>query len=147
MLKHCINVSRLVLLAWVGVPPDEIKVWAAHINGVIGDDSLDNLKWEKPGQIMDRRGEQGKTARGVEHYKNKHNEEFIKAVREANSKGISQECLAVIARVPQVRISEIVNEKTWSPKTAIKRRLARVDKPPAKGGGTCNQFHELGEVE
>jgi proteasome lid subunit RPN8/RPN11 len=146
VLGHRTNVSRLVLLAWTGVPPDSIRVWAAHVNGVINDDQLENLQWEKPGSIIDRRGEHGKTAHGVEHYKNIHSEKIIKAIREASTKGVSQECLALLTGAPQARISEIVNEKTWSPKTAIKRRLARVDKPPSKGGGTCNQSHELGEV-
>jgi len=89
-----------------------------------------------PARGEDGRGCRVRTGQTVEdHYNTIHTEQFIEAVREAHSQGVSQDCLAVIAGVTQVRISEIVNEKSWSPKTAIWRRTNRVDKPPKKGGG------------
>lgn len=103
------SVSRLVLLAFRGPPPDGHQ--ARHLNGIHDDDRLDNLAWGTKSENERDKREHGTWWRtGIR----KLTPDDIQRVFELYAAGETQTAIAQKMGVSQVQISRIVRGKTWA---------------------------------
>lgn len=63
--KYTCSVHRLVLFAFVGLPPDGME--ACHNNGIASDNRIENLRWDTHANNNLDRKNHGKYARGKDH--------------------------------------------------------------------------------
>ncbi len=120
VVKTC-KVHRLVLMAWVGVPPtDPVNgQWeASHMSGVRNDNRLDNLAWEPPKMNFRRQTphgrREGSVRRGERHHNAKFTADDVEAIRrDYAAGGVSQYELAERYGVTQGAISHVLLGRTW----------------------------------
>ena len=107
--KSCM-LSRLILEAWVGPAPSDSHL-AAHKNGIIADDKLDNLKWATAIDVK-----HGSIARGTWAHGetlSKHDKSQVEAARKVVVEyGVPVNLLAEALGMEQTRVREWI-VKTW----------------------------------
>lgn len=126
--KHCqgyltvaidgetILVQRLVLLAFVGNPP-EGKNDAAHLNGIRTDNRLDNLMWCSRKENCDHRVGHGTLRWGDLHKGTRIKLSLASQIRDEYRNGsVSQRSLAAKYKVTQHTIGNIINGHVWNGK-------------------------------
>lgn len=108
---HQLKISRLVLTAFVGSPPDDYV--CNHKNGNKADDRLENLEWTTYKEnTRHAREVLGKTMGG--RYNAKLTADQVQAIRDAwASGGISQSELARMYGISSSNVSRIVTGDEW----------------------------------
>jgi hypothetical protein len=105
------QVGRLVLLAFVGWPPDK-EHQCCHNDGDRTHNKLSNLRWGTPLVNAQDRDSHGHTQRGQKHYKAKLEPKDIEAIRAARGL-IRQVDLAKAFNICQSEVSAIQLKKFW----------------------------------
>ena len=108
------NVSRIVLLTFVGNPPAK-NYFACHGSGGRLDDSIDNLSWKTP---SDNNGEDkrrdGTALIGEKNHKSKLTESDVKRIIGLSKVNVSTAALAKHYKVSHTAIRLILIGKNWS---------------------------------
>lgn len=113
-VRKRIMVHRLVLLTFVGDPPED-KTDTNHKNKDRSDNRLCNLEWVTPSENMYHSYSYGNrgTARGSGNGNAKLSEEDILQIRKLYAEGQTQSGLARIFDVTQVTIWRVVHGNSW----------------------------------
>lgn len=102
------KVARLVLMAFVGPPPDGYV--ACHNDGNRINDNLSNLRWDTQRHNNDDKITHGTAQIGVKHGMARLTEADVFAIRASDKKGVT---LSLIYHVDQSLISAIKRRKVW----------------------------------
>lgn len=106
------QLSRVLLMTWVGPPPTETSV-AAHRNGVPDDDRLENLLWAEIADVKQSQVYRGTWAHGERAGGSRRTLEQVNAVRKiVKEHKASANLVATALGIPRVRVTEMLN-KTW----------------------------------
>lgn len=115
LFKHKKNtlhpVSRLVLSAFVGLPPKGYQ--AAHLDGNPLNDRLDNLKWCSPKENNSHKFMHGTMQHGFSSPGSKFSRETFALVEKMLGMGVSQYEIAEVFNVNQSTISRIKTRARW----------------------------------
>jgi len=108
------TVHRLVLLAFVGSPPDG-KPHCNHINGIKTDNRLSNLEWCSLSENIRHADATGlrHCATGEDNSCSKLNEASVRKILDLCNQGVSQSRIAEMFGVSQNNVSHIYLRKTW----------------------------------
>jgi hypothetical protein len=106
------NVSRLVLMAFVGPRPDGHD--AAHQDGVRTNNRLSNLRWMTHQANIDQRDEHGTTAWGEADGNAKLTAEQVQDIRSRVAGGERQRDIARFYGVCKGTISHIITGRNWA---------------------------------
>lgn len=110
------RVHRLMLLAFVGPPPDDAATLACHRDGDHSRNVLDNLYWGTPQQNSNDRDTHGNTPRGEAHSSAKLTEAQVREIKYLFSVELFHEQDKHIAEaygVPPQIIKLIKSGRTW----------------------------------
>lgn len=80
--KVNIQVGRLVLMAFVGMPQEGQE--CCHNNGIADDNRIENLRWDTHLANNRDRLKHGRYKRGVDHHFSKFSDELIENIRQRN---------------------------------------------------------------
>lgn len=108
--KHC-RVSRLVLMAFVGLP--DVEMEASHLDGDATNNRLDNLAWETRLENEQHKNEHGTRPRGESQYLSKLTEEQVKEIRRLRNLGFKLAELAKRYGLYETAIHKICKRETW----------------------------------
>lgn len=107
------SVHRLVLLAFVG-PPPEGAPWACHNNGDPADNRLENLRWDTPAGNHADKSAHGTWQGGENNPAAKLTEQDVLVIRELSAEGLGQRKIARMFGVAKPTVKRILSGKTWS---------------------------------
>lgn len=107
-----INVHRLVLLAWVGQPP-EGKPYGCHNDGDINNCDLGNLRWDNARANAEDARTHGTLSVGSRHPISKLTEAEVLQIRLQHSRGETLRSLGILYNVGFITIRQIVKRNTW----------------------------------
>lgn len=110
-VKHARTVHSLVLEAFVGLRPDGFQT--RHLNGVRGDNCLENLCW---GSIQENRVDQkrhGTGMQGANNPKAKFNEVDVERVFDLRRHGLSQQAIGDWLQISQTYVSKILRGRSY----------------------------------
>ena len=113
-VKKNYRVSRLVLTAFVGPPPEGYE--AAHRDGVSTNNNLPNLAWKTPKENQADRLCHGTDNRGERHGESKLTAEAVLEIRRRHKLGDPINGNAALGRefgVCLSNINSVVNRKSW----------------------------------
>lgn len=106
--KYNVQVGRLVLMAFVGLPKPDQE--CCHNNGNPSDNSLSNLRWDTHKENNRDRLKHGTYATGSNHHMSKLTESDVKDIFSSSERGCD---LALRYGVHQSIISDIRKRRTW----------------------------------
>lgn len=105
-------VSRLVLLAFVGPPPQ--PDWqAAHCDGDQSNNALTNLRWATPTENNRDRRVHGTMPVGERHAGARLTEAKVREIRELRSSGLSYSRIAQEAGLYDSIVAKVCRRETW----------------------------------
>lgn len=107
-----INVHRLVLLAWNGLPP-EGKPYGCHNDGNLNNCNLENLRWDNAKANAEDARKHGTLSMGSRHPISKLNEAKVLEIRCRYSRGETLRALGALYGVGFITIWHVVNLRTW----------------------------------
>lgn len=110
--KHGVNIHRLVLLAWRGLPP-EGKPYGCHNDGDLNNCNLDNLRWDTATANAEDSRKHGTLSVGSKHPISKVTETQVIEIRSKYTTGETLRALGAIYGLGFPTIWAIVNRKSW----------------------------------
>lgn len=111
-VKTTAMVARLVLLAWVGPPPDE-GCQADHIDHDPSNNTVSNLQWLSQADNLARRRPE-EIARGEGHGRSKLTRAQVVGIRDRCAAGDSTRAVARDFGVSRTTVRNIVAGRTWA---------------------------------
>lgn len=105
------RVSRLMLMAFVGLPPSKYHQ-AAHLDGDKDNNTIDNLKWVLIEENESHKKLHGTVAKGEKNGAAKLTDEQVSEIRRRAASGESRKVLAAEFNTSRGNIQSIVNGKT-----------------------------------
>jgi hypothetical protein len=109
---RAIAVSRLVLMAFVGLPPTEDHQ-AAHGDGDPLNNNLSNLRWATHSENQMDRVRHGTSNRGARQHMSKLTADDILAIRRRLAAGHTQRSIADDHGIARTTVSSIAIGKSW----------------------------------
>lgn len=110
--KFGINIHRLVLLAWVGPPPDG-KPYGCHNDGDNKNCHLDNLRWDNAAGNAEDARQHGTLSMGSSHPISKLTDRQVLDIRSKYAAGETLRALGILYQIQFTTIWHIVKRKTW----------------------------------
>lgn len=106
------SVHRLVLFAFVGLPPEGLI--ACHNDGDHLNNHISNLRWDTPESNYRDRDRHGRTMIGEKNKMAKLTEKDVLTMRDLHARGIHTKYrLAIMYGVSQVLSGKIINRVLW----------------------------------
>lgn len=108
-----LSVHRLVLLTFVGPPPDGCTQ-TRHLNGNAHDNRLENLAWGTPLENSVDQAEHGTQVRGERTASARLTAEKVREIRRLLAEGCEQQPVAKRMGISQAMVSRIALRKAWA---------------------------------
>jgi len=105
------RVHRLVLIAFVGLPPEGYE--CGHRDGNPSNNRISNLRWITHKENMVDRDIHGTTPKGGKNGNSKLTESEVRLIRNKLSDGLKQETLAKMFNISQPMICCIKRRENW----------------------------------
>jgi hypothetical protein len=106
-----IYIHRLVLETFVGPCPDGKE--CLHNNGYGTDNRLINLRWGTREENVADRDKQGRTVKGVDHFRHKLTEDDVREIRKLSASGHTSIEIAPLYGISPRSIRKVVSKTRW----------------------------------
>lgn len=127
---HAVTLGRVVLMAWVGMPPTKHHQ-ACHLNGITTDDRLENLEWKMPVGVKKKSIERDSWAHGTKVHTQRLSEDRVKAIRRILREfAVPSTLMARALGMNQARLKEIKSRISWATKAEVLARSGKYSKLP-----------------